>query len=530
MTETSADHRGFALLGIAVLLIVLFGRLTAPSDIWDHAQPKTIAYTTDIVVHGGTHWVLPFVRDVEPASKPPLYNWLAVPAVRLLGISSEIAHRLPSVLAMLAIWLLLVRGPRWIDPTIGHAWGWVASVVFLANLSIFKLCALARPDMLLTLWVTLAWWIGVILLLRARRDRRSGVGLAFLFWTCVGLAGLTKGPPAIIPVVFAIAAAPILAGSFGALRILRPWMALWSVVLIGGWITGVAMIDADHLRQTLWGEEIYGRITGTGPLGNDDGVAGLITSLPWMPSYFMARFAPWSLIVVYVGCLALWRWHGELDPARQWVRSAALFVVVVIVVFSLSAGKRADYIAVGLPAASVIAGWWLSVACLAQARRRAVLAAAGLAMAMTLVIHEHRGAGAPTPDFGTRMTAFVHDVRTAIRDADRPVLMCRMGSNPVPALVGLSEPASFDRVHDLLDDETPCYVLSGWRVEDHHERDFASTVQRVCPDMIVDVVADSGEMVRGYGWPGRMTLYRLSPRHDAFSSPRLARSDNPHEP
>src|SRR5688572_30604341 len=100
---------------MASLVWALSARVLGPSDLWDQTQPKTVCYTSDIVVHGGWHWILPVERGLLPASKPPLYNWLAVPMVKLLGFSSELAHRFPSALALCLCWLLTVRAGRMID-------------------------------------------------------------------------------------------------------------------------------------------------------------------------------------------------------------------------------------------------------------------------------------------------------------------------------------------------------------------------------------------------------------------------------
>ena len=96
------------IVSVAALLWAIGARMLGPSDVWHQTQPKTIGYTTDIIVHGETHWSLPEERGEFPATKPPMYNWLAVPAVMLAGSASETAHKFPSLLALIACWLALV--------------------------------------------------------------------------------------------------------------------------------------------------------------------------------------------------------------------------------------------------------------------------------------------------------------------------------------------------------------------------------------------------------------------------------------
>ncbi|MEE9608696.1 MAG: hypothetical protein V3U03_13225, partial [Myxococcota bacterium] len=79
---------------IAALVWAVAARVSGPSDLWDQTQPRTVSYTTDILVNGGSHWILPMEPGRRPATKPPLYNWMAAPAVKLLGFPSELGHKL----------------------------------------------------------------------------------------------------------------------------------------------------------------------------------------------------------------------------------------------------------------------------------------------------------------------------------------------------------------------------------------------------------------------------------------------------
>ncbi|MCH8315776.1 MAG: hypothetical protein IIA64_07370, partial [Planctomycetes bacterium] len=92
---------------ITAIIWLLAARILGPSDAWDQTQPRTMAYTTDIIANG--RWILPVERGVYPATKPPLYNWLAVPMVKLMGFSSELAHKSPSVVSLRVCWLIVGR-------------------------------------------------------------------------------------------------------------------------------------------------------------------------------------------------------------------------------------------------------------------------------------------------------------------------------------------------------------------------------------------------------------------------------------
>ena len=76
--------------------------------------------------------------------------------------------------------------------------------------------------------------------------------------------------------------------------------------LIGLWIWGVYRIDPDHLRQKLWFDEIAGRVTGLGPEGNELGPIEFLQRLAHMPTYYLLRFAPWSVLSI-LAMIAIWR-------------------------------------------------------------------------------------------------------------------------------------------------------------------------------------------------------------------------------
>src|SRR6185503_81222 len=124
-----------AAFSFAVLVWALVARIAGPCDLWNQTQQRTISYTTDIIVHGigpegsWEHWILPVEAGAMPATKPPMYNWIAVPFVRLLGFSSEMAHKFPSIIALSACWLIIVRIGRTVDEGGDERLGWLAGLI-----------------------------------------------------------------------------------------------------------------------------------------------------------------------------------------------------------------------------------------------------------------------------------------------------------------------------------------------------------------------------------------------------------------
>ena len=87
------------ILLLLTLAIVLGARIAGPSDLHDKSQPKTVAYTADMALHG--RFILPRDMVGGPARKPPMYNWIGVPFVALFGFSEPML-KMPAILGGIA--------------------------------------------------------------------------------------------------------------------------------------------------------------------------------------------------------------------------------------------------------------------------------------------------------------------------------------------------------------------------------------------------------------------------------------------
>jgi 4-amino-4-deoxy-L-arabinose transferase-like glycosyltransferase len=516
---------------MVALVWVIAARVLGPSDLWDQTQPKTVAYTTDMLVHG--RWLLPRERGEEPATKPPLYNWLAAPAVALLGFSSEIGHKLPSLAAMCLCWLVLVRLGRasfGSEGAAGEIIGWLAGMMFVANYAIFKLGYLARPDMLLTLWLLLGWLAATRRLIDVREDaapEADGTGcpsrarrrwITLGFWLCVGLAGLTKGPAAVPLLIYALLAAPLIAGRWRAAGALGWWWGLpLSLLIAGAWVFAVWRIDPVHLREKLWFEEFAGRITGTGSEGAEEGPIALLTGAPDMVLYYLIRFLPWSILSI-AAMVALWRHTAEGGP-RRWrtlgpegavLHGAAIFVVIVIALYTLSAGKRADYIAGAFAPGSLLAAWWLVRVGGRWGLRAPWLApaAATIVLAAATAVNQLQP-GAPTRDFARNINSFADAARAEMQARPLPVAFWSTGATHLQSILGCNQPDGKEPILDLIDRGEACWVIAG------QKREEPSTFEAWLPthreNASISAVVRSAIMPRAAGWREQVTLYLVRP-------------------
>jgi 4-amino-4-deoxy-L-arabinose transferase-like glycosyltransferase len=519
-------ERPVVLCSIAALVWVLAARVLGPSDAWDQAQPRTISCTTDIIANG--NWILPLAGEAEPATKPPLYNWLAVPAVALMGLSSEMAHKAPSLAALCLCWAIVVAWGRRFDPAGRGLLGWLAAMCLMANYPFFKLGYLARPDMLLVLWVLVGWCACTVLLIDARSTREhwgrrmtaaNRMGIALVFWCCVGLAGLTKGPAALPLLVYAVVAAPLVGGRWSVLTALQPWWGLpVSLAIFGAWVWAAWRIDPVHMVERLWGIEVFGRVIGRGPESSGTGPIGVLTRVTFMPLYYLGFFFPWSFASIAAAVRlhrrpapsAPRRWHA-LGSCGAMLRGAAVFVVVTLVLYSLSASKRADYIAVAYAPGALLAAWWLLEAPgrLAAVGLRLAPVAAALVLAAHTVVNEMQP-NAPQRGVGDVMRRFCRDAETHLQADPAPVVF-RPRRYVLPhSYFGGWAPGGKAEIRRLLEEQRAFWLFASQQGGKPHAA--VQWLSQLTASCTIAEVCRSVQVPATDVWPEQMILYRVEPK------------------
>lgn len=167
-------------------------------------------------------WIVPKVGDELRLKKPPLIYWVQAPTVLAMtgGDPSRDAiwmYRLPSALAALAAALAtLWLGRRMLG---GNA-GLLAACLLVVSPVIVTDCHMARADEVLLATTTLAMCVLWTLWSDHRAGRAAGFARTTLFWLCVGLGILAKGP-----------ITPFVAGTcaLGCAAARRDWRFIWSL-------------------------------------------------------------------------------------------------------------------------------------------------------------------------------------------------------------------------------------------------------------------------------------------------------------
>jgi hypothetical protein len=317
------------------MVVVVVFRLLGPDDLDTNDQAKQTLYVLDVWDAG--RWILPMEREVVPATKPPLFTWLAVAASVPFGQPTEFACRLPSAVAALVVaWLVFVIGrERW-STRAGVAAAWILATAHTTA----RLAIHVRPDMVLTVLSTTALF--ALHRLELGRER----GMVGLFWTAASLSVLAKGPPGLLVLGAALAA---LSFSRGWRRVIRerlcsPWM-LVMLVPVAWFLLAIAAGGSEYLKGTVLSQTIE-RVLASGSRAGKGQPPGRLLVL------FAARFAPWSIVAVLAGVTTFVK---RSEPGRRKdAMLVAAWLFGGLAIFSLSRGQREDYLLPLLPAASLL--------------------------------------------------------------------------------------------------------------------------------------------------------------------------------
>lgn len=334
-SHMDAPRRDLVLLFILFTLVAVI-RVTAPSDLATGDQPYQAAYIRDITERGA--WIVQHLDDGTPASKPPLYNWLAAAPILALGVTNDFLLKLPSLLAGLAALFLTWSIAR--DVSTERA-ALFAGVLLVCSTMFSKQIYFARTDMLLALFVIAQIWAAI----RLR---------PVVFWIAAALAMLTKGP---IGVVIPLVALVVWWWRDGVLRerlrsMRVAWGLLLSLVPLGIWFAAAVSVGGDEVWQQLVVRETVDRFAaGSKSMEHKH-------PLYYVP-HFLSRMAPASLLAV-PALIALRRSRAERLP----IVAVAWWFIAPFVLLSLVPSKRVDRLFPIFPAVCILAAWaldrWLS--------------------------------------------------------------------------------------------------------------------------------------------------------------------------
>jgi 4-amino-4-deoxy-L-arabinose transferase-like glycosyltransferase len=319
-----------------VFALLLLGAGLGLRDPWPSDEPRFALVAQWMVEHG--QWLFPHRGHELYPDKPPVFMWLQALSFHLTG-HWRIAFLLPSLLAALGALALVYDLARrlW-----GHRSALLAAATLLVTIHFTYQMRNAQIDPLLLGWITLANYGLLRHLLLGPSWRWFAIGCFF-----AGLGVATKG----VGVLALLMLAPYaLARRRGWRALARPqggwrWaggLALFFVPILG-WLLPMLLVahadgdpqHAEYVQNILFGQTVHRYATPTGHIHSPFYFLGIIV-VDWLP---LSLLLPWALP-------AWWRRLKRRD-ARFLLPLG--WVVLVLLFFSLSPGKRDVYILPALP-------------------------------------------------------------------------------------------------------------------------------------------------------------------------------------
>jgi 4-amino-4-deoxy-L-arabinose transferase-like glycosyltransferase len=323
---------------VATLILVLFAVANLPWHLDDYDQAKQAFTSFEMVKE--RHWFYQHTPHEGVATKPPLVGWISA-AVFAVTRSWEIAWRLPSLVAALALVIVLFRAAK-------DAYGIRAAIIavgaFGLNLLTPRLATLVRTDMPLALVIFL---IGLLIWKKMREGHEWKLRDQVDVFLLLTAAMLIKGPIVYAFLLPAIALFELRGGivrppvapktnSGSAWSGLWPWVASLAIFLI--WVACGIRFQPGFYEEVVI-REFVGRFGETIHRPQP-----LVFYLP----HLMHKFAPWSVLMVAIAVFDLrsrnWRLRfvfREMSPETFWL---LCWSIGGLMVMSLIPSKRVDRI------------------------------------------------------------------------------------------------------------------------------------------------------------------------------------------
>jgi len=301
----------------------------------DRAQEARVLETArEMVGQGWQNWMVPHCNAQVRLRKPPLTYWMAAASFEVFGVH-DWAGRIPFAIAL---WLFLGATYAACRPLIGRRAALIGSTALAGCYFFVRFGRFAETDIPSALFVTAA----IAAIIRGALSRR--IRDQAIFYTAsgaaIGLAAMSKGPPAIFPALVVIA----FAWAMGRWRIVVDFLlkgGLLAAIVVGvpWWI-----YVSQRPEFAIVGDEISELVAATGH-----------PAPPWF--YFLVIFpatAPWSGLVVLGIAAAIRRWRVDLRA-----RLLLLWIACIFIPLSVVAQKQDHYILPLLAPLAASVGWVL---------------------------------------------------------------------------------------------------------------------------------------------------------------------------
>jgi 4-amino-4-deoxy-L-arabinose transferase-like glycosyltransferase len=319
-----------ALALFALVALALLPGLGA-QHIWSKDEARPALVVREMLATGD--WAIPHIGGRVYVEKPPLFAWL-VAGLSGGGVTSW-SLRLPSVVAAAgAVAVTFLLGTRLVAP----AAGLVAAGLLASSFAFVQWARTGRMEMLLVLWLVLAFWS----LLRWLDGGRAIDAALLGLW--VGLGLLTKGPVALVPLGVGAVALVLGGGHHTRRAVPGALLALGVAALVPlAWLGAAALTSPD---AGAW-------ISGVGPRVVHEVEERPRRALGYPLAAIAGGVLPWTLALPAIAVLLWQRWRQAWRPLLVPLLWAAVFIIT----FSLLIAPREAYFLPLYPALAILAGW-----------------------------------------------------------------------------------------------------------------------------------------------------------------------------
>ncbi len=296
-------------------------------------------------------WISPTLNYEPRFAKPAFVYWLISGSYSLFGIN-EFAARFPSAISGLCVLLLQYAFVyRWL----GAPLAWLSSIMLLFNLEFLAINRMVLTDPELVVFTTLAgysFWHAL------HGSTKTSPWWFICFYLAMGFGMLVKGPVGIIiPLV----------GVIPYLTITRQWKKIWQkgFPLLG---TGLVLLVAAPWYVAMF--KIHGEAYWAAAQANTTGrfmspMEGHGGTFFFYVPILLLGFFPWSAFlpsVLYQSLKqwkAYWKGQGFVTGETNLEFFLSLWVMGLLIFFTLSATRLPHYIYPVFPASAIlVALWW----------------------------------------------------------------------------------------------------------------------------------------------------------------------------
>lgn len=332
--KTASPSPYLVILFLSILLALAF---QGTRGLWSPDEGRYTDIALQMLSSGD--YLHPHLEPERPHyTKPPMTYWSIALSLRLFG-HNEWAVRLPYALAfVLTTWLVMVIGRQLLPPDRA----WLAGLFYATSLLPALAANVVTTDTLLTLFETLAM-TGFVLAWRRPEQQRW----MLLMWLGFALGFLTKGPPALLPLL-GIAGFLFWQSEHRLWKVLFAPAGLLLFLIVGGFWYLLVLIDDPSLLGYFIRYEVLERIAGSAHKRHSEWYGGLKIYLPTL----LIGTLPWGVL----GLISLRRKYSA-GPAVAETRLLLSWVLLPLTVFFIARSRLPFYLLpLFVPLALLVAG------------------------------------------------------------------------------------------------------------------------------------------------------------------------------